>query len=189
MNNVLNSLCHSHKLVAFTVDSAEMQKNLNGIVEDFCNHLDDIAEVDDNCVSETEYEPYDKQVVTVGITDTTYGITYKVKYAFYVSIDGEGHVNPEYVGYDDYYGDMYETNVDLDWCTINCYNIDGEIGADIEDVTIEGDKESMDYFNNRTLEERINLFKSIKVWSRHNGENTDFFCLSDYVFENVSDLY
>lgn len=188
MRNLSNSL-RNGKLVSFTVDSAEMQKLLSGLIEDFNNYLDNNASCDDGRIHKEDFEG-DEEVVTVGVTDTTYGITYKVKYSFYPVLSGEGDVICEYVGYDDYYGRMYDTHVELDWCTIDCYNAEGDIGYEIKDVTIKGSKEDMDTFNNMSIEDRIGAFKRMTVNTRYKGNYMeDSINLSDYIFDNVSDLY
>jgi hypothetical protein len=185
-NNLTRSL-YNRNIVSFSVDARDMANAMDTIKENFWKHLDDIAETGDNKICDDDWDGGDEEI-TVKITDTLNDITYNVTYGFGTICEGDGFVTTDYEGCDDYYDRVYNTDVELDEFYIMTTNEAGDEGYDIMDVTIDGDKASMEYFNNKPVEERIKLFKSMTVSLRIKNKYTDY-NLSDYVFENAKEMY
>ena len=177
----------NHNITSFSVDTKEMLKTLEGLKEEFENHLYDLTEVEDTTISDENYE-CDWQTVVVGIKDTVHDIIYNVKYSFVPVISGDAIVTSTYTGYDDYYGKCYDVDIELNEVNIECFNEDGDIGYEIDDVTIEGSTEDMNTFNSLPVDDRIKKFREMYANMR-GKEGYIKINLSDYIFDNISDLY
>lgn len=186
VNNFTRSLSNNN-IVSFAVNAKNMAIAMGTIRDEFEYHLYKLAEDGDNELCEDDWDGGEEEIV-VKVTDTINDITYNVTYGFGTSCSGSAFVTSNYEGYDGYYGPQYDVDVELDEFYITTYNEDGDEGYDIIDVTIDGDKASMEFFNTLPKDKRIEYFKNKTVDLRRNKEYTEY-NLSDYVFENAKELY